>query len=217
MIKNQILLTIISIMFLVISCDKSSINYPITYTSHSITGVSINIFTKSGEIVTPSIKNELIKKYENYLTDLDIMEIEGKLIVTYLSSGTIELVKFYSGDSEIRTVHEIAGLTYWEKTETDQISSSLDFNNKHLSYHPLFFEESFISGATGFIQVTKLKECYYAKKIDNKILIPMLDYFHKTNYGYSSASINNAFNTESFSNLGVNDTLIVQEYYIEMK
>lgn len=46
----------------------------------------------------------------------------------------------------------------------------------------------------------------------------MFDYVYKTVFGLPTIlGINNEFNTSSISLIGSNDTLIIQEYFIEMK
>ncbi len=216
--KNQILL-IIFFFTGISSCKKDFIEHPITYASYSITSPDIKIFTKNGEITSSALKNNLIKRHEKYLTELESVDIEGKIIATYISENSVELTIDNTKEQRARTVHEIAELIYWEKKDTSQfvVNPTLNIRNL-LKYHPLFYEENNMPQFTGYEKFAKLKECCYVLNSSGKLKIPMLDYFYKHEFGYHSISgINNAFDENSLSNLSTNDTIIIQEYLIEME
>lgn len=221
---NLNLLVVICLLIITFSCndDTNSFEYPTTYISRSVSEMNIKVYTNSGEITNRLIKDEFIKRYKDYLMELDKIEIEGELTATYISSNTVELSKKDLATSEIRTVHDLSGLIYWEKPEIYNIvgSPQLDFLIKYFSYHPLFMEEDtpIVSPSGPNSTTFRLKECFYVKKKNNYLIMPYLDFYFKNAYQqFSVRRFNNKFNSDSISSLGVNDTIMIQEYNIEIK
>ena len=209
-------------MFGIISCNKNSdeelIEYPMTFTSYFISEPEINVYTKDGEITLVDLKNEIIERYKNNLTDLDSIEIQGIIIATYLSVDTVELTLDNKKEEKARIVSEHNELIYWEKQDTSVMSVyPVSFLDK-LKYHPLYYEEFDVPMSTGYSKAAKYKECFFIKKKNEGFEVPMFDYLYKTEFGLPTIlGINNEFNSSSISLIGSNDTIIIQEYFVEMK
>lgn len=222
MSKWQVIL-IILLMIGISSCNKESdkelIEYPITLTSYLISGSEIKVYTKDGEITLPNLKNKIIQRYKNNLTNLESVEIQGKVTATYLTENTIELTIDKIKEEKVRIVYENDVLIYWEKQDTSgmPVFSTFDIADI-LKYQPLFYEEFDVPKVTGYNKAAMYKECFYVLKNNGELKIPMFDYMHRSELGLPSIfGINNEFNESCLSLIGNNDTIVIQEYFIEMK
>ena len=222
MSKWQIIL-IIFLMIGISSCNKDSveelIEYPLTFTSYLITESEIKVYTKDGEITLADSKNKIIQRYKNNLTDLESVEIQGKVIATYLSENTVELTFDNIKEEKSRLVYEKDGLIYWEKQDTSGMPVNFTFDVATiLKYQPLYYEEFDVPMSTGYRKAAKYKECFFVKKKNEGFEVPMFDYLYKTVFGLPTIlGINNEFNESRLSLIDSNDTIIIQEYSIEMK
>ena len=220
--KTQVILIILSIIGLS-SCNKEpneeSIKYPITFTSKSIAKTSLRVFIKNEEITTPLIKEEIISRQKIYLPVLEDMEIDGKIIATYISADTVKLLIDFSTEEETRIVREQSGLIYWESQDTTEFKNSSYFHFSNLlNYVPIYYEEFNVPLTTGYSKATKGKECYYLIRDNKELELPMLDYIFKNEIGAIVVTeVNNDFDEKSIMDLNLNDTIIVREYFIEMK
>jgi hypothetical protein len=220
---TPLLSAITIILILIVSCEKEqdAINYPQTYESESINNINLRVFTKDGEISDQSIVNSVKETYDEFLTDLDNPEIQGEIIVKYNSEDEIEIQEMNSADIDVRDVYNISGISYWEKRDTTETNGFLSEFERFLKYHPIYQEESYVTLTNN--EYTLFKHCYYAKKEAHNISFPMIDFvvFGNSffpNYPTQSASrINSEFDMNTISNLIENDTLIIQEYDIEMR
>lgn len=215
---------IILIIFLIIgisSCSTDSeeglIEYPVTFTSNLISGSEIKVYTKDGEITLPNSKNKIIQTYKNNLTDLEIVEIRGKIIATYLTDSTVALTIDNKKEDKVRFVYENNGKIYWEKQDTSYEWGYFFYVADMLKYQPLYYEEFDVPKITGYSKAVKCKECLYVLKKNGELKIPMFDYLHKSEFILSPIlGINNEFDENYLSLIGNNDTIVIQEYIIEM-
>ncbi len=87
-----------------------------------------------------------------------------------------------------------------------------------LKYQPLYYEEFNVPTSTGFTKAAKYRECFYVNKKDKGFEVPIFDYIYKTVFELSTVNgINNEFDESNLLLIGSNDTLIIQEYSIEIK
>lgn len=193
--------------------------YPVTYSSYLISDALINVYTKNGILTSPNLKNEIIQKYKNYLTDLENIEIEDKVVATYTSENTVNVTIDDEGEEKARYVYEKDGIIYWEKQDTSGMPAYPPlFIGKILTYHPLYYEEFDVPLVTGYSKAARYKECYYVKKKNEGFEIPMFDYLHKNEFGLlRNLGINNEVNENILSLTGSKDTIVIQEFNIQMK
>ncbi|TLX73748.1 hypothetical protein E9993_14920 [Labilibacter sediminis] len=213
----------ISLIILVFSCNRDSeeesIEYPLVYESFSILESDIKVYTKNGELTLVDLKEDIIKRYKNNLSDVETNDFEGKIVVTYLAENIVKLTLDNNAEERNRQVKEYKGLIYWEKQDTSSIIVDMNFYaSSILKYQPLYYEEFDVPTSTGYIKVAKYKECFFAKKKGNGFEVPMFDYVCITEFEQSTITgINNEITENSLPLIGENDTIIIQEYKIEMK
>lgn len=217
------ILSLILLILIVASCnqDEYIIEYPTTFVSTKISNQNIRVFTKKGEIKDSKITSELINRIKDKLTDVNNLNVQNEISVTYLSSTGIELNTINPPETQELNLHETPNITYWERKNVSKaVIGVYDYNANHYKYQPLYFK---ILGVNALINSTlfESQECLYAKKKGKAIVMPFLDFYHKGkkdfyNYEYGVNKINNSFVSESFSKLGINDTIVVQEYNVEL-
>lgn len=225
------ILSLISLVLSVHSCSKDEfiIQYPTTYTSTKFSGQNIRVYTRNGEIKDSKIISKLTKKVKQYFTDLDTTKIENELSVTYLSPSSLELTSLSSKYKDTLNLHETPEITYWENRFISYAVvgdgyKSYDFKGKHLKYQPLFKEDFTPSPLTGYNNAVKFKECNYVKDNGKVLLMPFVDHyfirydeFKETFLFWQAAKrANNSFDSQSFSKLGVRDTLVIQVFNVEL-
>ena len=207
----------------VCSCKKNSeeilLEYPVTYESYFISEGEIKVYIKEGEITLPQIKDAIIQRFKNNLSDLGNVEIEEKVVATYLSENKVKVTIDKEEEEKIRFVYEKDGIIYWEKQDTSGIPAYPPlFIGKILIHQPLYYEEFDVPNVTGYSKAAKYKECFYVKKNIEGFELPMFDYVHKTELGQPVIlGINNEFNENYLSLIGRNDTILIQKFNIEMK
>lgn len=220
--KWQVILIVFT-MFGISSCDKNSdeelIEYPVTFTSYFISEPVISVYTRNGEVTSTDLKNKTIERYKNNLTNIESVDIQKKIIATYLTENTVELTLDNNKEEKVRTVKELDGLIYWEKQDTSSMLVNIPFYVAAiLKYQPLYYEEFNVPTSTGYRKAAKYGECFYVKKKDEGFEVPIFDYIYKTVFELSTVNgINNEFDESNLLLIGSNDTLIIQEYSIEIK
>lgn len=209
----------------IIQCCKEKeeiVSYPIVYSNSPTTDNSIKVFTKSGEITDSNTVNYIKWQYGYLLTGMNNYNSEGNVIITYLSPEKVELRNFDSGNLDTLNVFRKANLIYLEKKDT--ISSPIDFRydvyyfNKIFRYKPLYYEEFPIPLSSGYSKAAKYKQSYYVKTDGENLILPMIDFIYRLqDFYYYALGINNEFCRDSVSTIGLNDTIIVNEYYLKFK
>lgn len=221
--KKIIRLLLILMVPGILSCEKEPEEmipeYPATYSSYLISDAQINVYTKDGILTSPNLKGEIIQKYKNYLTDLENIEIEDKVVATYTSKNTVNVTIDDEEEEKVRYVYVKDGIIYWEKQDTSGIPAYPPlFIEKILTYHPLYYEEFDVPAVTGYSKAARYKECYYVKKKNEGFEIPMFDYVHKNEFGLlRNLGINNEVNENILSLISSKDTIVVQKFNIQMK
>lgn len=221
MVKIQIF--VIIGMIVISACKKDSVHYPVTYSSHSISGVKIKVYTKNGEVTSTTQINNVFTHYQSYLTNLGSENISGKIVASYISRDSIELTNNTITEKKRRSVHEVAGMIYWEKQDTLWSAFGPFWNMDDLyQYLPLYYFKYPAPAGSGYTEYAKSRECYYIAKNGGHLNIPMFDFVRiisDFNFTTSTKGINNSFNKDGlskfYSGYG-NDTLLIQSYIIEM-
>lgn len=202
------------------SCQNDAVQYPITYSSGLVSEQSIKVYTKDGEITSSNVVNSVLKRYQFNLSNIQTGQAVGNLKVTYLSEDSVELTINNIKENKLRAVHEKDGITYWEKQDTTY-SGIGGFQIENLyKYYPFYYHEYKMMPSNGmFIMDTKFKECFYIIKEGKKLSIPMIE-FVWIHYGYTKGEtflgINNSFRKEGLPDLFAKDTMLVQQYSIEL-
>jgi hypothetical protein len=217
--KNQLFPLILSVIGM-FSCVKNAEElipeYPVIYKSYLISEPHIKVYTKGGEITLPYLKNTIIQRVKNNLTDLENIDIYAKTVATYLTENTVIVTIDNVEEEKIRFVYENDGITYWEKQDTTgmPVNASAHF----LTYKPLYYEEFDVPKVTGYNKAARYKECIYVKKKNDGFEVPVFDYLSKFEWGqFTVLGINNVFNENYLTLIGDNDTIIIQSFIIEMK
>jgi hypothetical protein len=213
-----------SILFVLQCCKENDIsNYPISYINLPVSDFSFRAYTKNGEI-TDSIKfNYLIKKYNCLITEVSNYNSEGKLIISYLSKEKVEIRNFETNKSDTLTVHNKSGLIYWERKDT--ISSPISFSseayyfNKIFKYKPLYYMEFAIPPSSGYSKVAKYKQCFYVKPDGENLILPMINFLYIQDIyaHFYDVELNNEFCEDCLLALGINDTIIINQYNLKLK
>lgn len=205
------------------SCKKDSddivTEFPMTYESYLISESEIKVYTKEGELSSPCLKNKIIERYKKNLTDLENIEIDGKVVAKYFAKDTVKLTIDKNEEEQVRLVYEKNGIIYWEKQDTLKmpVYFGTNFYSK-CKYKPLYYVEYDVPKAKGYDKEAKYKECFYVKKKNLGFEVPMFDFVYKTVFGEpATKEINNEFNESYLTLIGDNDTIIIQKYNIEMK
>jgi len=144
------------------------------------------------------------------------------LVATYLSEDSVELTIDNIKEKKLRAIHEKDGIIYWESQDTSFSGLSSVFSIENLyKYHPFYYQEYKKLPPDGlYLTNTKFKECYYILRDEGKLNIPMIE-FVLIHYGYdkgfSTLGINNSFSNMRLADLYAKDTILIQQYLIEMK
>lgn len=217
--KSQFILILVLIIGLS-SCKEDKIQYPITYSSGLVTEHSISVYTKDGEITSSNVVTSVLNRYQFNFSNLQTGQTVGKLTATYLSEDSVELTINNIKENKLRAVHEKDGIIYWEKQDTSYSGiGGFQIGNLY-KYHPFYYHEYKLVPPDGlYLTNTKFKECYYIIKDGGKLSIPMIE-FVWIHYGSSNSmsflGINNSFYKEGLPDLFAKDTILVQQYLIEM-
>lgn len=201
------------------SCEDEAIKYPVTYTCRQIAGIDIRVFSGSGEITDPGTTDQVIKMHKKYITDLESLDVVGKLEVIYLSIDSVEITLDGLSEGRPRLVRENNGITFWERDDTLEVPINPGFDvNTILLLHPLFFEIHDVPNVSGYDKVARYKPCFFIYRTGEKLEFPVFDFLHWSDMGYHSYNgFNNDFNEDYLSTLDVADTLIVQSYYFVLQ
>ena len=207
-----------------ISCSKEEeyiIEYPTTFTPSEIHGQKIRVFTKKGEIKDSKTTLKIIERIKNHLTELENYNIADAFSATYLSPTSLEIYNEYYTLPTLFNLYETPSITYWEDKIIRKGSVGVyDYYSNHFKYKPLYYKDlgfNYLINSNTF----ELQECYYVKKNGNTLIMPFLDFYHIGYKGYNQYKnarqrINNIFISESYNNLGEKDTLVVQEFNLEL-
>jgi hypothetical protein len=201
------------------SCKKDPIQYPIIYSSDLITESNIKVYTKNGEITSSTVINSVVNRYQSYLTNLESEQVRGKIVATYLSENSVELTINKVKEDKLRSVHEDAGVIYWEKQDITESGFGPIFRIEDVyKYRPFYYDEYIAPPGSGYLKYFKYKECYYIIRNGKKINIPMIEsvWIHDV-YKVKYPGKNNSFSKEGLSMLPVGDTILIQQYSVEMK
>jgi len=218
--KKNLIIFVLFLIAGIYSCKKDVVEYPITYSSYSISDPTIKIYTRNGEVTSSVLVNNIVNRYQSNLNKLENDKIKEKIVVTYISEDSTELTIDKIKEDKLRSVHEIDGVIYLEKQDTSIFPFGPLFKVQDLNkYYPLYYTETFAPPGSGYSKYSRFKECFFLIKNGGKLKIPMFDFFwiHNTGYLISTPEINNSFKEDGLNNFFVNDTMIIQEYLIEMK
>lgn len=202
------------------SCKKDSVEYPITYSSYLGSTSNIKAYTKDGEVSSATLTNSIVKRYQYYLNKLGTDDISGKIVATYISEDSVELTIDNVKENKRRSVHENAGVVFWEKQDTSMYGFGPLFEVEYLyKYRPIYYYEYFAPPGSGYLRYAKFKECYFIIKNGKKLNIPMFDFLwiDDGRIVRSISGINNSFSKDGLTNFFANDTMLIREYTIEMK
>ena len=205
----------------IISCDNDSddeIEFPVSYKTSTISKSKIKVYTKDGEVTNADSKDKFIQKYRYLLTDLRDSDVHRKIVATYLSKDTVELVWDNWKWDDTRRVYEENNLIYWEVQDTSfSIITDEPDISKHYKLKPLYYVEYDLPSTTFYRQV-QYKHCTYVLRENGKLRIPMLDFVLRSpTYSEVRTGINNQFDESYLSTIGLNDTVMIQEYKRKMK
>ncbi len=219
--RIQFYLLILSLIG-IYSCKKNTEEilpqYPKTYKSYIISDSAIKVYTKDGEIILSSANSDIIQRFKIHLTDLENIEIEGKIDATYLAEDTVKLTINNIEEEQKRLVYENDSTIYWEKQDTTILSDIPGSLFNYLKYQPLYYEEFDVPATKGYNKISKYKECFYVIRDNESLKVPMFDFVSKRELGtLIIKEINNEFDKSYASLIGDNDTIIIQEYNIELK
>ncbi|MBN2611741.1 MAG: hypothetical protein JXB00_09320 [Bacteroidales bacterium] len=211
------------------SCEKEKeLTYPVVYESTVICDQKIRLFVKDLEVTSDSILQSYFKRNPKYSTPLGFLSLEGAIQVTYFTKDSVGIHYTLEDKTEFMSVTEISDLIYWEKYDTtiylfDQsfLESFVTIQNVYYNpvlhqYLPLYSEVVPVPQTTGYTTALLLKECYYVKRNGNKLKLPMLEFMMKHEYSIFYSSVNNSLNEDAIHKLGEQDTLLIQEYNIEL-
>lgn len=212
------------LLFILQSCKKEDeiISYPIVYSNFPTTDNSIKVFTRNGEITDSVLINYFNRKYGFLLTGMNNYNSEGNVLITYLSPEKVELRKSDSDNLDTLSVFKGSDLIYFEEKDTISspigLMSDVYYFNKIFKYKPLYYEEFKIPVSSGYSRAAKYKHSYFVKAVDEDLILPMIDFIYKLpEFYFCALEVNNEFCRDSISNLGENDTIIVNIYSLKFK
>ncbi|WP_372934010.1 hypothetical protein [Mariniphaga sediminis] len=221
--KNYQLILIILLLFTgILSCKKDETEkvpeYPAQYVYSYATEPVVKVFAKNGEITS---NEEVINRFKSYLAEKkESSEYKG-ITVTYISADTIQLQIDETPEEKIRTVHRYNGVTYWESQDTTKfpILNSSFVKSSLFKYSPIYYVEYNLPWTTGFRKSVHFKQCYYAVENNEKLIIPFIDFAGYTieNGAFVGTGFNNTFDENSILNFGLNDTVVIREYAVELE
>ena len=218
---RNIILLLVLIAGLIASCSDSSDDYPKVYTSDKAVEGALRLFTGEGEILNQQLIESFITRHKQQVINVDAMNVKDRYVVTY--QNATDIVIEANGKEEQGKAYEIDNVIYWEHPDTLTIYSKVPFNK----YQPIYLEEFDIPSTTGYKKTIRYKDCIYAEKHQGTIRIPFVVMFLKVSDVNSGSIVtsyfhdNNAIVIEDLVSpnayLSANDTIMVQDYYIEMR
>ena len=138
-----------------------------------------------------------------------------------MAEDTVKLKIDNIEEERPKIVYKNDGIIYWESQDTTGLGFPIKYNpyiSDFLLYSPLYYGEVDVPTTTGYSKALIGKECYYVIRDNDKLKLPMLDYVYKNEIGATTITcINNKFIESFLSLIGDNDTIVIQEYKIEMK
>jgi hypothetical protein len=218
--KKNLIVSVLFLIAAISSCKKDVVEYPITYSSNSISEPTIKVYTRNGEVTSTALVNNIISRYQSNLNKLEDDKIKERIVITYISEDSTEITIDKIREDKLRSVHEIGGVIYLEKQDTTIFPFGPLFKVQDLNkYYPLYYTETPAPTASGYSTYARFKDCFFLIKNGGKLKIPMFDFFwiFKSGYLRSIPEINNSFKEAGLNNFFVNDTMIIQEYLVEMK
>jgi len=221
--KLQIIFFALSIFFTSCEEDDNIEKYPKKFSYEAVQKLPFRAFTKQGEINDPFLIEKIINNYPDFIGSPlpDFTEnpsyyetIYTKTEFNFLSPYKVVIIN--PDETENRNVKKTKSVIYLESRDTSMlIGKSLKEFNKFQKFSPLYAEESLIPTSNGVEPLLKLKRCYYIKEENNQIILPLLDIQTRNSYHYyHMKGINNEFDIKSFSDLGIEDTLLIRQSYI---
>lgn len=205
------------------SCKKDHTDplpgYPLSFRSYQVSGPRIKVYTNGGEIDIPLIKDRVIKRHKHNLSDLGNMNVDKKIAVTFLSEDSVLMTLDEQKEEKTRLVRRTADeYVIWEKQDTAAVPVYF-FNMMNVTaLLPLYYEEIQVPQVTGYNKVARYKECFFAKKTNQGFQVPVFDFVYIDEYGtFPRLGINNRFNENCLTTIDSNDTILIQEYFVDLK
>ncbi|WP_417785999.1 hypothetical protein [Tenacibaculum sp.] len=212
--KLQVIFFALSIFLT--SCEEDNVEkYPKKFSYETIQKLHYKAFTKEGEINDPILIEKIINKYPDFAEGPSYYEtLYTKTAFNFLTPDEVVIIN--PDETENRNVIKTESVIYLESRDTTMgVGVSLKELNKFKKFSPLYAEESLIPTSNGVEPLLKLKRCYYIKEENNQIILPLLDIQIRTPYRYyHEKGMNNEFDIKSFSDLGIEDTLLIRQSYI---
>jgi len=218
--KKNLILIVLFLIAGIYSCKKDTVDYPITYSSSSISDPSIKVYTRNGEVTSSDLINKLVVRFQDKLKISENDKIKGKVIVNYISADSVELTIDNVKEAKSRSVHEINGVIYLEKQDTTLKGFGPTFKIDDVyKYSPIYYEEYYAPAGSGYSKYAKIKDCYFLINKGGTLNIPMFNFLWvwNTNSAYPYSGNNNSFKPEGLQKFNYADTIIIQQYYIEMQ
>ncbi len=215
---KKLLIIFSFLSFTLFSCEKDTIDYPVTFSTKTVSEYSLRIFTTDGEITSESLKYDIVQRYKYQLNAVSNEDLKGKIVCTYITKDSVEIIIDGVKEAKPRNVLENNGLVYWEKQDTTVKGYTwLPYDIlKAQEYIPTYYLETPCASGSAYKILVESKECLYAIKNKGKLSIPMFDFF--INYsGYLVKEINNSFKNLEERAFNHKDTIIIQEYLIDME
>jgi|SRR5665647_131307 len=203
-----------------LSCKDDSDSYPISYHSAMVSETVSRVFTKDGELLDLAKKEDFVNRYGIYLEDILSKSIDSMINAVYISPETV-LLHLYGADYfDTLSVVENSEMIYWEQKDT--ITRIWMSPTKDLYvYSPLYKEEFQIISMPKVYDAIYTKNCYFVIKDGGKLKFPIVGFFFKYRLDNSSTQIwgytNNKFNVNAVDHFSTNDTILVNEFFYELK
>lgn len=209
------------LLLVITSCEREEkITYPIKYTSSAKPiNISFRVFTADGEITDESVIESIVRRKNLRFNDLENIDLTDYLKVEYLSPEKVIIEIADRLEDDERNVIIDNNSIYWEKQEETSVSFSVTDFHKYHKYLPLQYEEFLVASGANFLNThTKYNHCYFAEINNGKITFPIMD-FRIIEYTSSSGNsgLNNKIDIEKLNQLSDRDTIVFQEFSLELK
>jgi len=218
---RNIILLLVLIAGLIASCSDSSDDYPKVYTSDKAVEGALRLFTGEGEILNQQLIESFIARHKQQVINVDAMNVKDRYVVTY--QNATDIVIEANGKEEQGKAYEIDNVIYWEHPDTLTTFFKIPYNK----YQPIYSEEFNIPSTTGYNKTIRYKDCIYAEKHEGTIRLPMVAMFSKETDPDQGSIVSNYYQANNVILIDilfkqhpywdVNDTIIIQDYYIELR
>lgn len=213
-----------SFLFL-IACEEYDSSFSGKYISENIYFSEVKVYTAFGEISEKNIIQQAVFNHfpnEFTLNSDTVLDALGIIDIEFLSGQKANVN--YRNIHEERDVKEKNEVLYVESSEVSRYYDSDDETIwKQISkYRPLYANTQTVASTSGYITYTDYKHCLFLLKYEAKIKAPFLTYVLIRHPSPDIVQVeagvknNNSFNNKAFDYLIDGDTLILQEYYINL-